>query len=251
MINILKGKGFKKNFLVSFIVFMMLFSTISSTVSATSVSSDSSSVSDIIYTEEHKYETIEKSSEYSKLKITTLETKEVEYVESYLKDGEYYHIVTNTEGKFLVDKEDDKLSVTNINTDAKEFFDVTIETVTKESLGHGLVHPTDDWSPWEWQGTRYYNEMVRQASQGLTLAFIAMVVGLPAWVGLVLAFKTYLDATGKSTAYWSEQLYYHTDDWTNTKTIYTGYRTNDYRGILETTTKRERGPMWNREIWYE
>ena len=84
----------------------------------------------------YKVETIMDTKDYQKIKFTNLKTGDIEYLESFLKNGKYEFLTTNKDGRTRIEKVNGTIKSTNLDTKVIKYQPIITSTSTSTSTSN-------------------------------------------------------------------------------------------------------------------
>jgi hypothetical protein len=229
-----------KKILVVLLTLSISMVSMGQTVSATQMNSDSEDNS--LHPDEYQVEVLEKNEEYSKIKITHIETDQVEYLESFLKDEHYEHIATIGQNQFYIEKTGDKIETTNLQTGEKTYRSIYQELDSGGNNNDQELESVELQYYYKHYKTRYMNSKIESDYYSLMLGYIATALSRAPWLGVVVGSANYYWSAGKPILYWIDRQYYYVTNPMRRLTITTTYKYNNYTGVIKTDYRYRIGP---------
>lgn len=184
-----------------------------------------------------EYEFLIDEPDYQKIKITNLETEEVEYLETIYEDNEYSFVATTEEATYDIKSNEKEVVVTNRNTGENEVTilldDKGISDEKARNSINSIVEPSASWSTINhWYSSKALNTTVASVIAGV----IASIYGGPI-TGIVVTIA------GGYASIKAGHAYFHVQQQTKNegnawyrRDVYNWYKYHDYTVHLGTTT---------------
>ena len=187
----------------------------------------------------YKSETITETKEYQKIKITNLTTGDVEYIESFLKNGKYEFLTTNKDGRTSIEKVNGTIISTNLDTKVVKY--QPIVTSNKPTVNSSIVVRNSALmvplgGGWEGCYPRFYSASATVYNDvGATAAFLALCVGGPV-TGGILIVATWAVNAWAPCSYWYTDYFVDSYDNSHFRDDTTYFKYSDYTSFVSTST---------------
>lgn len=181
-----------------------------------------------------KIETLENSKEHQKIKITNSKTGEVEYTESFLKNGKYEYFSTTNKGKNQIENVNGTTKVTNLDT--KEIKIYTEPVVTSNTVVKNNSVMVPQIGGWDGIGSRWYS------STGIVSNQVSLMVGIVASAcfspvtGVITSVVIYAINYFLPTVYWYQDHFVDSYDETHFRDDTSFFANQDYTNFKGTST---------------
>lgn len=184
---------------------------------------------------DYKIETLEDSDEHQKIQITNIKTGEVEYSESFFKNGKYEYLSTSKEGRNSVENVNGTINITNLDTKEVKIINtkpvVTSTTVVRNMVNNTVVSRIGGW---DGTGSRTYNSTNLISNQVSVMVGIVASLCLSKVSSVITGVVTYWISTLFPTLWWYQDHFTDSYDSSHRRCdtyFYGNPDYTDYRGL--------------------
>lgn len=183
----------------------------------------------------------------TKIKLTDLNTGDVEYLETIKEaDGKYSYIATIEDTNYKIENtKTNEITITNQNTsEIVETVKINVEITTNNNFIEGNMG-LNNWNDgYTYDHSINSNSYITSSNMSLITGVIASIAGLPAWAAVVVAVATHLYGISADQVWWQKGVWYkslNAISWME-KHATSYFENSNYTGFIETTYSDELGP---------